>query len=190
MTSHRIYLYVPPEEKAQVEALGARWDAQAMCWYIGSGDDRTPFSQWLPDADGQESEEFSIASDDAYVAVATAPCQQCGSSIEVICIYCESGTVHDEPLTRFTVSNICAVDSDLAAQLAPWATFRESQGEAAPANSLANHCPRCGAPQEELYLHSEPGDPFFSIPRAAPGTVRLVRLAGHVRLSGDESFEI
>ena len=50
---------------------------------------------------------------------------------------CESDTVLDELLTQFTVSNIRAVDAALAAQLAPWPTFRESyceidQGAASP----------------------------------------------------------
>ena len=57
-------------------------------------------------------------------------------------------------------------------------------------NYFANHCPHCGSLQEDLYLHSEPDQPFFSIPRAAPGAVRLTRLEGRVELSGDESFEV
>lgn len=190
MNSDRLYLYVPPEEKTEVEAAGAHWDAESMCWYIGSGDDRTRFSKWLPDEYAGQDEEFSITSNEASVASATAPCQKCGSSIEVICIYCESGTILDEPLTQFTVSNIRAVDAALAAQLAPWPTFRESYSEIDQGICFANHCPRCGALQEDIYLHSEPEDPFFSIPHAAPGVVRLAPLAGRVRLSGDESYGI
>ena len=188
MNLDRLYLYVPPQDKKEVEALGAHWDSESLCWYLGPGDDRTRFSKWLPDEDSEEDEEFSITSDRAYVASATVPCQNCGSSIEVICIYCESGTVIDEPLTRFTVSNIRAVDAALAEQLAAWPTFRESDSEVDQGSCYANHCPRCGALQEELHLHSEPEDPFFNIPRAA--AVRLMPLAGRVRLSGDESFEI
>jgi hypothetical protein len=30
----RIYLYVPPEEYAGVEAYGASWDEDAKCWYV------------------------------------------------------------------------------------------------------------------------------------------------------------
>jgi len=44
--------------------------------------------------------------------------------------------------------------------------------------------------QEDLYLHSEPGDPFFGIPHAPPGAITLTPLLGRVQLSGDESFEI
>jgi hypothetical protein len=190
MNLDRLYLYVPPEEKAEVEAAGARWDAESMCWYIGSGDDRTRFSKWLPDEGPGQDEEFSIMSDEAHVASAMVPCQACGSSIEVICIHCESGTVLDEPLSKFTVSHIRAVDAALAAQLAAWPTFRESYSEIDQGSCFANHCPHCGGLQEDMYLHSEPQDPFFSIPRAAPGAVRLTPLAGRVRLSGDESFEV
>jgi hypothetical protein len=55
---------------------------------------------------------------------------------------------------------------------------------------FANHCPRCGALQEDMYLHTEPEQLFLSIPRAEPGTVRLARPEGRVRLSADESFEV
>ena len=41
-----------------------------------------------------------------------------------------------------------------------------------------------------MYLHSEPDHPFFGIPRASHGAVRLTPLVGRVPLSGYESFEI
>ena len=127
MKSDRLYLYVPPEDKAEVQALGASWDAESLCWYIGAGDDRARFSTWLPEPDeGQEDEEFSITSEEAYVASATVECWKCRSSIEVVCIYCESGTVLGEPLSQFTVSSIRAIDDVLAGQLAPWSTFRQT----------------------------------------------------------------
>jgi hypothetical protein len=72
MNLDRLCLYAPPEDKAEIGALGARWDG----------------------------------------------------------IYCESGTVLDEPPSQFAVSNIRAVDAVLA---------------------------RNGSTlQEDLYLHSEP----------------------------------
>jgi hypothetical protein len=77
-----------------------RDSACSMCWYSGSGDDRTKFSKWLPDEDEEQVEEFFMTSDEAYMASATSPCQKCGSSIVVICIYCESGSVLGEPRTR------------------------------------------------------------------------------------------
>ncbi|TLZ37867.1 MAG: hypothetical protein E6K23_16870 [Gammaproteobacteria bacterium] len=191
MKSDRLYLYVPPEEKGEVQALGASWDAESSCWYIGAGDDRARFWEWLPEpGQGPGDEEFSITSEAAYVAAATVACWKCRSRIEVICIYCESGTVLGEPLSQFTVSSIRAIDGTLARRLAPWPTFREVHSEVDQESHFANHCPHCGALQEDMHLHSEPGHPFFSIPRSAPGAVRLTALEGRVRLSGDESFEV
>ena len=183
----RIYLYVPPEEKAEVEALGARLDADSMCWYIGADQDTATFSKWL---DYEDDEELTATSDHAYVASTVVSCWKCHSSIEVICIYCESGTVSDEPLTRFTLSNIWAMDSALARQLEPWPFFKRSEGPDDEAGSFANHCPHCGALQDDLYLHTEPDEVFFNIPRAAPGSIKLTPLVGRVQLSGDEHFEI
>ncbi len=140
---------------------------------------------FVPVSDG----DFTITSSDAYVAAAKVPCQRCRSSIEVICIHCASGTVSGETVDRFTVSDIWAMDEALARQLRPWPAFREVRdpdGEGV----FANHCPRCGAPQDDLYLHSEPDEPFFDIPRAAPGSIVLTPLAGSIRLSGDEHFEV
>lgn len=137
-----------------------------------------------------EGDEFTIVSSEAYVAEATASCQRCHASIEVVCIHCESGIVSGHPLSRFTVSNIQAMDESLARQLRPWASFQEVRDPDGEVSCFANHCPRCGAPQDDLYLHSEPDDPFFNIPRAAPGSIKLTPLAGSVRLSGDEHFEV
>ena len=191
MSSNRLYLYVPPEEEAEVEALGALRDPESACWYIGSGEDPTRFSKWLEESDEDaQDEELSITSDEAYVASATVSCWRCRAQIEVISIYCESGTASGEPLARFTVSHISAMDSALVRQLEPWGTFREGYGEGSQDSYFANHCPHCRALQEDLYLHSEPDQPFFSIPHAAPGAIKLTPLVGRVRLSGDESFEI
>lgn len=75
MSLDRLYLYVPPEERAEVETPGASWDAESMCWYIGSADDRTRFLKWLPDEKAAQHEDFSITPDEAYVASATVPCR-------------------------------------------------------------------------------------------------------------------
>jgi hypothetical protein len=60
------------------------------------------------------------------VASATVSCWRCQARIEVICIYCESGTASGGPLARFTVSHISAMDGALMRQLEPWRTLRET----------------------------------------------------------------
>jgi hypothetical protein len=182
----RTYLFVPPEEKSEVQALGAHWDAEAKCWYIEAGQTAERFSRWLPGAD--DGEEFTIVSHAAHVAAAEVSCQGCGTSIEVICIYCESGTVWGEALTQFTVCDVWAMDEALARQLRPWPNFRRVWDAGEESGDFANHCPRCGAAQDDQFLHSEPHEPFFDIPRAPPGSIRLTPLVGSVRLSGDEHF--
>lgn len=184
----RTYLYVPPEEKAEVEALGARWDDKAMCWYIGADEDAARFLQWLPG--DEEAEEFTITSEQACVASTTIACRECHLKIEVICIHCESGIIADEPLTQFTVSGVWAMDAALARQLEPWPTFRKVQGPDLRDSCFANHCPHCGALQDDMHLHSEPDQPFFGIPRAPPGSINLTPLIGRVQFSGDGSFEV
>jgi hypothetical protein len=186
----RTYLYVPPEEKVEVQALGAHWDADSKCWYIGPGESTARFTRWLPrEAEAEPDDEaFTIVSDQACVASTTTACQRCSSNIEVVCIYCESGTASGEPLTQFTVSHIWAIDDELARHLQHWPNFRqviESDDEV-----FANHCPHCGAEQDDMYLHSEPDEPFFNIPGAAPGSINLTPLSGTMRLSGDEHFQV
>jgi hypothetical protein len=185
----RIYLFVPPEEKADVQALGAQWDADSKRWYIGSDEAPAKFSRWLPGAESVEAEEFTIITSEAYVASTTVRCHQCGASIEVICIQCESGSVSGEPLDRFTVSDVWAMDEALAVQLRRWPTYRRIDDPDMGGGDFANHCPHCGAPQDEDDLHTEPGAPFFNFP-SEPGPITLTPLTGTVRLSGDEHFEV
>jgi hypothetical protein len=183
----RTYLFVPPEEYPELQLLGAHWDGISMRWYIGPDDPSARFAKWLSVVD---DEGFNIASSEAYVAVATISCEQCRASIEVICIYCENGLVSDEPLTRFTVCNVWAMDEELTRQLLPWSTFRRLSGSEAESGYFTNHCPHCGAPQEDMFLHDEPDTPFFDIPRASPGSVKLTPLAGAIQFSGDEHFTV
>lgn len=41
-----------------------------------------------------------------------------------------------------------------------------------------------------MFLHSEPDQVFFSIPRAPAGVITLIELVGKVQLGGSESFEV
>ena len=137
-----------------------------------------------------QGEEFTITSDQAFVAATTVSCWNCHSGIEVICIFCESGIASGEPLTQFSISHVWAMDGALARQLEGWRNFRKVNAAGGQESYFANHCPQCGSLQDDLYLHTEPDEPFFDIPHAAPGVVTLTPLVGRVQLSGDESFEI
>jgi hypothetical protein len=190
---NRTYLFVPPEESSEVEALGAQWDTITKRWYVGSNEASAKFSRWLPsfeDEDDAENEELLIVSSEAFVAATTLICHRCRATIEVICIHCATGTVSHEPLTRFTVSDIWAMDDALARQLAPWPTFRRARSRQGEIGNFANHCPHCNAVQQDLYLHSEPDHPFFHIPHAPPDSIKLIPLAGTIRLDGSEHFTI
>jgi hypothetical protein len=189
VNTDRRYLEIPPGDEAEAEALGARWEEESRRWFIAPGKDPEGFARWLP-KDETDEEEFTVMSDEAYVASARVSCQECGEQIEVICIHCATGKVRGEPLTQFTVSSITAMDAALATELSEWPTFREVSGESDDSRYYANHCPHCGAVQEDMYLHSEPEQAFFCIPREAEGRVRLTRIAGEVCLSGDENFEV
>jgi hypothetical protein len=183
----RTYLFVPPEEYPELQLLGAHWDGISKRWYIGPDEPPARFSKWLS---VEDDDGFNIASSQAYVAVATIPCQQCHADIEVICIYCESGIVSDEPLTQFTVSNVWAMDEALTRQLLPWPTFRRLSGSDAESSEFSNHCSQCGTPQEDMFLHDEPDTPFFDIPRAPASSIKLTPLSGSIQLSGDEHFAV
>ena len=182
----RIYLYVPFEEQEQVKALGARQDQDNKCWYIDATVDPEPFKLWLGDADGEE-EEYAISSDHAYVARARSVCWKCHADIEVITIYCEKGISDEDEAMEFTVFNITAIDAALSAQLERWPQFRKESSE----DYFANHCPHCGAVQEDNDLHREPDGAFFSVSSIAAGSViTLAPLTGLIRLNGDEGSEI
>jgi len=133
---------------------------------------------------------FEVVSADAYVVSTEVECWKCAHHIEVICIYCESGIDVDEPMTRFTVSTIWSMDAALAYQLQPWPHFKRGAGPALHRGSFANHCPQCGAQQEDTHLHDEPHNPFFSIPHAPPGMLRLTPLVGQIQLDGCCHFSI
>jgi hypothetical protein len=189
----RTYLFVPPEEKAEVQSLGAEWDTVSKRWYIGPKETPAKFARWLPPFEGdedEEGEELDIISSQAFVAATTVPCSRCHANIEVICIHCTTGTVADEPLTEFTVSDIWAMDEDLSRQLASWPTFHKTHHSEGEDGNFANHCPHCGEIQDDLYLHSEPDHPFFDIPHAPAGVIKLTPLSGTIHLGGGEHFSM
>jgi len=187
-TVQRTYLFVPPEEKSEAMAQGAHWDADSKRCYIDSDDISSKFSRWLSDA--EDTDGFTITSTEGYVAAARVPCQRCQTTIEVICIHCESGAVSGEPLTQFTISDVRDMDDALAHQLRAWPNYRKVDVLHPESRYFANHCPACGSLQDDMYLHSEPDQPFFDIPRAEPGSIKLTALSGAIELSGDEHFEI
>ena len=50
-----------------------------------------------------------------------------------------------------------------------WPSFHRAAGADAGDGYFANHCPHCGAMQDDDLLHAEPGDVFFCIPEADQG---------------------
>ncbi|HTU56896.1 MAG TPA: DUF5710 domain-containing protein, partial [Polyangiales bacterium] len=151
----RIDLFVAPEDYPEVKALGACWDRQSKCWYIEAALPDARFAAWLPDAQavGAEADEFLIQSAEAFVASARTDCHRCRCDIQVVCLYCRHGTVCGEPLHGFRVQCLWAVDGGLREQLQRWPAYRMDSREGA----YLNHCPHCGAPQNEADLHEEPG---------------------------------
>jgi len=61
----RIYLYVPPEEYAEVNASGACWDDHSKRWYVHQDGVSAALSRWLGDGDDAQ---FGIDSEEAFVA--------------------------------------------------------------------------------------------------------------------------
>ncbi len=181
----RIDLYVSPEEYAAVRARGACWDEQLKCWYIDGATAAHRFARWLgdtrePDCGGA----FAIESRSAYVATGTVPCCGCGRGIEVICIYCRSGTACGELLEHFTLQNLRAADAALSRQLQGWPGFRPIEQSGA----YVNHCAHCNAIQPDADLHSEPDQPFYDI--AGSVGIVLTPLCGPIRADADYSVEV
>jgi hypothetical protein len=186
----RIYLFVSPEEYPEVRTSGACWDEASKSWYIGENAEPAKFSRWL--REGESETLFGIVSEEAFVASATSHCVGCGIEMEVVCIYCQSGVdiETDNPIADFTVFNIWAMDEVLARPIDRWPCFRQGVGEDGEARLFANHCPHCGAMQEDYLLHSEPGDVFFGLAMTASGAVKFTALEGRVCMSGDYGFGV
>lgn len=131
--------------------------------------------------------DYRILSDEAVVVSGHVKCWNCRSDIEVICLYCQTGFVDGEATLDFSVSNVIRVDESLRLQLSRWPDFRPLRGRRV--GGFANHCPRCGKPQDDFYLHCQPGGIFFSFQDPGVGELRVHALQGSVRFSGDEGFE-
>jgi hypothetical protein len=189
----RIDLYVSPEEYAAVEALGARWDDQLKCWYIERASQEEHFARWLADApnvpNAPPDAVLNICSNRAFIASARTRCYACGRGTEVVCLYCRSGTAWAQPLERFTVQDIRAVDAALARQLERWPRFHAD----AHLGGYVNHCTHCGTALPDAQLHSEPDHPFHEVSAydgVRNGPVVLTALPGAVRVSGDYSVAV
>ncbi len=189
MMVSRTYLYVPPEEYAEAEAHGALWDGDSKRWYcenttaLGQGVDRPP-------GDPRDGTELSIVSDQACVASAWVACTSCGKLIELICLYCETGSADGEALEQFTVTAIWDIDPALSSHLERWPGFRMGFNPISQVECFCNHCRHCGAVQDEVLLHGEPDGAFFSWLDVPLDKIGFTPLPGEVRLNGDYHFEV
>jgi hypothetical protein len=140
----------------------------------------------------QDEAEFGIESEEAFIAAAQVSCTNCRAEIEVICIHCLSGRDLEtgEALELVTLSNISSMDGALAATLERWRFYRTATGTESEKGCFANHCPYCGAVQEDYQLHSEPGDVFFCIADTEPGSTEFTPVEGRIRVSGDCGFGV
>ena len=184
----RIDLFVAPEDYPQLRALGARWDRRSKCWYVDSAMADNRFVAWLPDAttQGLSDNDWLIESPEAFVARARTHCRSCRRSIEVVCLYCRSGTVSGQPLQAFRVQCVWALDNELRRQLQRWPGYRMDIRQ----GTYLNHCPQCGDAQDEADLHDEPGQPFHDLCVEVPRGIELEALHGRVWLSGDYCIEV
>jgi hypothetical protein len=132
---------------------------------------------------------FRILSDEAAVVSGQIRCWHCQANVEVICLYCQSGFVDGEAMLDFSVSNITHVDESLRVQLARWPKFHPTRRRGGEFGSFANHCPSCDKPQDDFYLHCQPGGIFFCFQDPIAQELQIHALQGLVSFSGDEGFE-
>jgi len=71
------YLTAQYKDRAQVKALGARWDSAQRSWYVPAGSDLVPFTAWLPAAmklDARSnSHELSVSAPQGASEIAVVP---------------------------------------------------------------------------------------------------------------------
>jgi hypothetical protein len=140
---------------------------------VVDGEPPSSLARW---SSTSEDEEFSIISNDAYVARTGITCPHCGQETEVICIHCVSGTASEQSLEQFTVFDIRAVNETLLQELKSWPGFRRTI-EGGVVGAFANHCSRCGDAVGDMNLHSEPDQVFFDIVHAASGAIPRIASA-------------
>jgi len=133
--------------------------------------------------------DFRILSDEAAVVSGRVKCWNCQADVEVICVYCQTGFVDGEAMLDFSVSNVSHIDESLRLQLAGWPGFHPMRIRRDSRGPFANHCPGCAKPQDDFYLHCQPGGIFFSFQDPIAQELQIHALQGGVRLSGDEGFE-
>jgi hypothetical protein len=182
---NRTYLFVPPEERSEVETLGACWDSEKKCWYV-DGEPSSNLARWMAPS---EDEEYSIISNDASVASTTIPCPHCQKTTEIVCVHCLRGTASGQSLEQFTVFDISAVDETLLHELERWPNYHR-RTEADGIGDFANHCTFCGGVIGDIDLHSEPDHIFFDVVHAQEGTITFISLPQTIRLNGSEHFVI
>jgi hypothetical protein len=102
--------------------------------------------------------------------------------------FCAEYGVRD--LEQVTVSNVWAMDEGLGEAMRRWNCYRKEVDGDSEGGNFANHCPHCGAVQEDYLLHSEPGDVFFGLEMGESGAVEFTAVDGCVGLSGDYGFRI
>jgi len=132
---------------------------------------------------------FRILSDEAVVVSGQVKCWNCRATIEVICIYCQTGFVDGQAMLDFSVSNVTDVDEALRLQLARWPKFHPIRRRGVGRTCFANHCPSCERPQDDFYLHCQPGGLFFRFQDPVAQELKIHALTASIRLSGDEGFE-
>jgi hypothetical protein len=132
---------------------------------------------------------FRILSDEAAVISGHIRCWNCKADIEVICLYCQTGFVDGEAMFDFSVSNVTDLDEALRLQLAGWPKFHPTRRRGGEFGGFGNHCPSCERPQNDFYLHCQPGGIFFSFQDPVAQELQIHALRGPVRFSGDEGFE-
>lgn len=133
--------------------------------------------------------DYRIISDEAAVVSGRVKCWSCRADIEVICLYCQTGFVDGEAIPDFSVSNISAIDESLRVQLSRWPKFHPARGRGSRRGCFVNHCSCCDKPQDDYYLHCQPGGLFFSFQGQLAQDLKIHALQGAIRLSGDEGFE-